>query len=228
MISRYLIYILVLLCFKVFGQEALTKPSCFKLPYAVKTGFESIYPDVKDVWWQVLDNEYYWAMFIKNNVSFKQEFDSTGHLTSAYRYHDTLLYNDKIPKNINDSFKFSYPNAMHIIWKISDNEFTATFYEQHNQQYESYVAFDSRGAIIYIDRDFPDAELLPTLIKTYIEDKFSGIEIEGKEELHNNKHQFNLLVSKNDTIKLALTFDGNGKLTKKRRIWLQRNRKAIE
>lgn len=119
----------------------------------------------------------------------------------------------KIPAAVTEAMKVKYPDATNISWDDNITNFEASFdLDEHQQK----ASFTKKGVWKRTEKVIT-AEELPEAIKEGLsKSKYTEWEVESYKEIIDNsgKHQYRLLVKKNDVQKKYLFFNTEGVLTR--------------
>lgn len=134
--SKIVILIVLLFSFSLFAQEV-------KVPKNVKTAFDKLYPNAKDVKWEEEGEEEYEASFIDGTTHISIVIDDEGEVEET----ETVISLDKLPKSIHEFVEKNYSEyKITEAAKILDDKGVITFEAEITKGKEKKdLMFDANG-----------------------------------------------------------------------------------
>jgi hypothetical protein len=119
----------------------------------------------------------------------------------------------KVPAVVTEALKTKYPDAQNVSWDDNITNFEATFELDGHQQTAS---FTKKGVWKRTEKSLREEELPEAVKEGLSKSKYTDWEVQSYKEIieSSGKHQYRLLVKKNDVQKKYLFFNPEGVLTR--------------
>jgi hypothetical protein len=117
----------------------------------------------------------------------------------------------KVPAVVTEALKAKYPDAQNVSWDDNITNFEASFELDNHQQTAS---FTKKGTWKRTEKTLREEELPDAVKEGLSKSKYTDWEIQSYKEIieSSGKHQYRLLVKKNDVQKKYLFFNTEGVL----------------